>query len=382
MAERLIIVGASTRAAAQSAIRSGFRAWCIDQFGDQDLRDCAEHVEVVDNWPEGILDVVPRIPPGTLVVTGALENSPRILDQLRERLPFAGCNVDSMRALRDPISLQQILQQAGLDTLRVSLHQPDREPSIRWLRKPLQSAAGFNIRFNEAASAATSTSHDDIAELPRCYYQEFVEGESVSGLFLSSGEDCRLIGLTRQLIGLTEAGCSGFRYCGSIGPLTADDLSLLAVELAMQAGRALAEATGCRGLSGCDFIWNRDAETLRVCEVNPRYTASAEVLEPAEADSLMRLHVDACRDRLPESVPEVARSGKEYFGKLICFAKQPFQGSRLKSLLGEIRIADVPAKEVEIARGHPICTVLAEGPSESAVRSELFDAAAQIHRLA
>ena len=111
MSERIILVGASCRAAAESAARSGFRAWCIDQFGDEDLRECAEHVEVVSLWPDGILDVIPKIPPGTLIFAGALENAPQVLARLRDRLPFAGCDVDAMRALRDPLNLKSFVQQ-------------------------------------------------------------------------------------------------------------------------------------------------------------------------------------------------------------------------------------------------------------------------------
>mgnify|MGYP002639230413 FL=1 len=385
MAERLIIVGASTRAAAQSAVRGGFRAWCIDQFGDQDLRACAEHVEVVDDWPQGILSIIPQIPPGTLVITGALENAPSILARLRERLPFAGCDVDSMRALRDPHNLQQILGQAGLDALQVSLREPAvgrpaNEPSVRWLEKPLKSAAGFRIRFHEPASTDESTRPDDRNLPPRSYFQQFVEGDSISGLFLSSGEDCQLVGLTRQLIGLDEAGCSGFRYCGSIGPLAPGDLSPRAFELARRIGSTLAEATGCRGLFGCDFLWDSDDESLHVCEVNPRYSASAEVLEPAGRVPLMSLHLNACRGQLPDSVNEPAADA-EYHGKLICFAKRSFRANLLKSLPPEIRIADLPSEDSEIAVGHPVCTVLAKGDSESSARAALFKAAAEIHRL-
>jgi uncharacterized protein len=387
MTRRLIIVGASTRAAAQSAARSGFQPWCIDQFGDQDLRECAEHVEVVENWPDGILKVIPRIPPGTLVIGGALENSPRVLRRLCERLTFAGCDVDSMRALRDPVSLQQMLQQAGLNSLQVSLSGRPGEstdlPPSRWLKKPLKSAAGFHVRFHEPVQSETPVSQGG-ARLPGFYFQEFVEGEPISGLFLSSGDGCRLIGLTRQLTGLPEAGCSGFRYCGSVGPLTPVDLSPRTFELAGQTGTALADATGIRGLFGCDFLWNARAGTLHVCEVNPRYTASAEVFESSGTASLLGLHVGACRGKLPElrRTQPVTDGRARYSGKLICFAKRQFPAADLNQLSGKIQIADIPSADLEIPTGHPICTVLATGKSEAVVRSRLLDGASQIDQLA
>ena len=403
MSERLILVGASCRAAAESAVRSGFRAWCIDQFGDEDLRACAEHVEVVSRWPDGILDVISKIPPGTLVITGALENAPRILARLRERLPFAGCDVDAMRALRDPLNLQQILRQTGLSALKVALREPSSSSEIRWLRKPLRSAAGFHIRRFDSESEKPAGSSLG-KQPPRFYFQELAPGRSLSGLFLSTGETCQLLGLTEQLIGLREAGTDGFRYCGSIGPLTTREVSPRAFEIAAAIGQALVEATACRGLFGVDFIWNEQAERLSVCEVNPRYPASAEVIERATEAPLMRWHVAACQDSIseqvaarrkpsgPGAVPDVGPGGLrrsatsvgpdfhgELHGKLICFAKGDFPAAALERLRNTVSLADIPHADQVIPAGHPICTVLARGETAHSVREALFEAAARVY---
>ena len=402
MSERLILVGASCRAAAESAARSGFRAWCIDQFGDEDLRASAEHVEVISRWPEGILDVIPKIPPGTLVITGALENAPQVLARLRDRLPFAGCDVDAMRALRDPLNLQQMLRQARLSSLKVALREPASSSGIRWLKKPLRSAAGFHIRRFESEGRKPSGSSP--GSKPRFYFQEFALGRSLSGLFLSDGEGCQLRGLTEQLIGLSEAGADGFRYCGSIGPLTTHEISPRVFEIAEATGQALVEATGCRGLLGVDFIWNAPSERLSVCEVNPRYTASAEVIERATEAPLMRWHIDAIQDaakrvvaarRKPSGPSATSDVGPgclrfsspsfvhdfqgEPHGKLICFALDSFPAAALDRVRGDVSLADIPHGNQVIPKGHPICTVLARGETAHSVREALFEAAAQVY---
>ena len=89
--EPLIIVGASTRAAAQSAVASGYAPWCVDQFGDADLRECSAGVQVVSDWPDGVAAALADAPRAPLVYAGALENSPELLNQLAERFPLAGC---------------------------------------------------------------------------------------------------------------------------------------------------------------------------------------------------------------------------------------------------------------------------------------------------
>ena len=381
MTERLILIGASTRAAAQSAVRSGLSVCCLDQFGDQDLRECAGQVKVVENWPEGILDVLDQIPRGQLVITGALENSPQILTRLRDRFSFAGCSAEAIGMLRDPVRVQEILKQAGLHWLRVSLSGPpdlQTETSSRWLRKPLHSAAGFHVRFcrTDRPAAVRPAETGCSTQAAGFYYQEYVEGTAVSGLFLSDGAGCRLLGLTRQLIGLPQAGSSGFRYCGSIGPLSTDEIPERAFQLARRIGQTLVEATGCRGLFGCDFLWNTDTETLPVCEVNPRYVASAEVLENVCNVPLIQWHLDACRGQLPADI--IASEPTSLAGRLICFAKQPVQSADVTSLSAEICLADIPREGIEIPAGHPICTVLATGASESAVRSRLLAAAERV----
>ena len=403
MSERLILVGASCRAAAESAVRSGFRAWCIDQFGDEDLRACAEHVEVVSRWPDGILDVIPKIPPGTLVITGALENAPQVLARLRDRLPFAGCDVDAMRALRDPLNLQQILRQAGLSALKVALREPSSSSETHWLKKPLRSAAGFHIRrFDSEGENAPRLPLGK--RPPRFYFQEFAPGRSLSGLFLSDGENCQLIGLTEQLIGLREAGADAFRYCGSIGPLTIREVSPSVFESAEAIGQALVEATACRGLFGADLLWNEQSERLSVCEVNPRYPASAEVIERAAEAPLMSWHIAAFRGSISEQVAArrkpsgrsavpnarprgLRRSatsvGSEFLGephgKLICFALDDFPAAALHRVRGEVALADIPDGNQLIPAGHPICTVLARGETAHSVREALFAAASRVY---
>lgn len=374
MSERIILVGASCRAAAESAVRSGFRVWCIDQFGDEDLRACAEHVEVVSCWPDGILNVIPKIPPGTLVITGALENAPQILARLRDRLPFAGCDVDAMRALRDPLNLQQILRQAGLSTLKVALREPAPSLEIRWLKKPLRSAAGFHIRRFESGGREPAESSP--GSKPRFYFQEFASGRSLSGLFLSDRENSQLLGLTEQLIGMSEAGADAFRYCGSIGPLTTRELSPRVFETAEATGRALAEATGCRGLFGVDFLWHESSARLSVCEVNPRYTASAEVIERATKAPLMRWHIAACRGEVP-MIP--CTTAPFFHGKLICFAQNDIPAAALDRVRSEVSLADIPHEDQLIPAGHPVCTVLAQGETAVLAREALFEAASRVY---
>src|SRR5205807_1077251 len=81
--QSLIIVGASARAAAFSALRAGLRPWCIDLFADADLRArCpVTHLEP-DRYPYGLAELLPQAPPGPWMYTGGLENRPNLIRRL------------------------------------------------------------------------------------------------------------------------------------------------------------------------------------------------------------------------------------------------------------------------------------------------------------
>src|SRR5438128_59838 len=87
----LLIVGASVRAAAFSALRAGFHPWCIDLFADRDL--CCRvpcHRIARRNYPEAIESVLHDAPPGPWMYTGGLENYPTLVDEWSVHRPLLG----------------------------------------------------------------------------------------------------------------------------------------------------------------------------------------------------------------------------------------------------------------------------------------------------
>ena len=72
----LVIVGASARAAAQSALRAGYEPWCIDLFADRDLRAFASVQRCPwSDYPQGIHILLREAPKSApVLLTGAMEN--------------------------------------------------------------------------------------------------------------------------------------------------------------------------------------------------------------------------------------------------------------------------------------------------------------------
>src|SRR5206468_9397103 len=118
------------------------------------------------------------------------------------------------------------------------------------------------------------------------YFQKRIAGGSFSALFIASQGEASLIGVTRQLTGTPGLP---FAYRGSIGPVSISEGLKARLD---EMGRVLVSEFALVGLFGVDYIL-RDGEAWPV-EVNPRYTASVEVLELSLRRSLMAEHLRAC----------------------------------------------------------------------------------------
>lgn len=351
----LLILGASTRAAAASAVRAGFAPFCADRFGDEDLRRIASLI-AVDNDLHRTLDAVLRLPPTPWIYTGSLENDPKFIASVSERHPLLGNPGEVLRKVRDPFWLERTLRTRDLPALQVrSVRRLDAQAtSERWLLKPTRGGGGCRIAVWSGQALPTSE---------RFHFQEQQLGTPMSALFIARPDAAELIGVCEQLIGPTAGAPMEFGYAGSIGPIAVSDRTR---QLLQRLGDTLTREAQLRGLFGIDFILADDIPWL--VELNPRYTASVEVLERAFGRALLAEHAAACSDR---SVTVSARTTSNCIvGKQIVYATKDLTAPALDHLFDadghapeSPLIADIPASGSRIAAGWPICTVFAEAQS-------------------
>lgn len=368
--QTIVIVGASARAAAQSARRAGMTPWAADLFADLDLKCCCD-ARRVDNYPAGIFDALRHAPPGPWIYVGALENHADLIDRIAAERPLLGIQGTALRAVRDPFRLAAVLSSAGFLTPRISRIGADVARDGSWLVKPIASAGGFRIRhwLNDGQSSEPADNY---------YLQQFIGGDSVGAAYVGDGAAAQLLGVTSQIIESHPSESAPFRYCGSVGPMAISP----AIEQQFQRlGDLLAGEFKLRGLFGVDAILRGDD----VCplEVNPRYTASIEVLERACGFSAIEAHVAGCLGL--ESPPQTETIGgrlkaaPQQAGKRIVYAVEDCTVGRAFQSWAEEHInnqkwpsvADVPAYDTAIPAGRPICTVLAAGDSAAEVAAEL-----------
>jgi uncharacterized protein len=361
----VLIVGASVRAAAHSALRAGWQPTCGDLFADRDLAAvCDAHRIPIAEYPARIEALADRVAPAPWFYTGALENHSELVDRVAQRRTLWGNAGSVLRAARDPLAVSKVLRQAGLPCPEVRLDARGLPRDGGWLVKPLDSAGGRGIR-----PLGPGTSTPDRAS----YFQQRIEGTPLSAVMLGDGANSQLLGVTWQWVGRPGAE---FAYKGSVGPwpLSSAEQSRIA-----RLGRALASAFKLRGLFGIDLIL-KDGEPWPV-EINPRYTASIEVLELALGRSLLAEHGRVFDPGLPEP-PSSSKIAPEraprLVSKAVLFARKPcvFEDPAIVPLypadwFDTPRLADIPHSGERFEVGEPVLTVFARAGTIAACRARL-----------
>jgi predicted ATP-grasp superfamily ATP-dependent carboligase len=370
----LILLGASVRAAAFSASRAGFAPYGIDLFADRDLAGLGTAVKIA-RYPSGFLPALAAAPQATWIYSGGLENHPRLVDRLAGIRPLAGNPGRVLQWVRDPRQLMSAARDAGCDFPQTIFDAADtRIPGQIWLIKPRRSSGGTSIRFAPSAQALSP---------PRgTYLQQHIEGQAASAVFVAAAGAARLIGATHQILGRDVGLPLPFLYVGSTGPL---HLSNAESARLCYLGNLLAARFGLVGLFNIDFVQHEDR--LWIVEVNPRYSASMEIIERVHDVNLIDWHLRACESA--ELLSAASLSIQRHAGKIVVYARQ--RGIVPPSLDDLARqwnsdslwpgLADLPRVGETLHALQPVVTVLADGDSTQAVNDQLLHRTAAIEKL-
>jgi predicted ATP-grasp superfamily ATP-dependent carboligase len=368
----VLIAGVTSRAIAVSAARAGYRVTAVDAFGDLDLRAVAE-VITLGSTPGARFDPLAaaiageRVPAGLAAYTSNLENHPKAVERLARGRRLLGNPPAVLIQVRNPVVLSSLLRRRGFATPATRATPPINPGVARWLLKPRKSGGGHRVEpWRHERSVPRSS-----------YLQERIAGIPGSVIFAANGDGAVVLGLSRQLVGDSRFGAQGFRYCGSlIGSHSAPvfprqgEILQTAAALAVEVTREF----GLVGLNGIDFIARKGVPYP--IEVNPRYSASMELLERIHGLSLFEIHVRACRGTLPSELE--IHPGIE--GKAIVFARRDVILGNTGAWIGRQSLADVPHPGERIPYGRPICTVFARGSNQATCLRRLVREARVVYR--
>jgi predicted ATP-grasp superfamily ATP-dependent carboligase len=374
---RILVLGVSTRALVESAVRGGHDVVAVDFFGDRDQARAAESYALqrdlgLPPTAEGLAEAAGRMDAEAVVYGSNLENHPAVVAELAGRHRLLGNPAEVLREVRDWALLRSCCREAGIaHPVTLLPGEEGRAGQGRWLRKRLRSGGGHGI------AAWDGRALDDAHLL-----QTEVDGRAASVAFVADGRRSRIFGLTEQLLGRSALGGSGFSWCGNVLPLelpAADAASVWAQIDHMVT--SLTRRFGLTGVNGLDLVIGRDpagAARPYLIEVNPRFSGSMELAERAFGVNVFTLHLEGLAGRLPRAL-SADRSPDGYVGKGIVYARRPIVAPNTEEWL--VRgFRDVPSSGQPIAAGHPVCTVLARGRDRQACLAGLFSAAAAVYR--
>ena len=412
----LLIAGVSTRAAARSAARAGFAVTAIDAFGDLDQHPSVKVLSLAHNFTARAAALAAQtVECDAVVYLSNFENHPKAITTLAEGRVLWGNSAATVRRVRDPLLLAEALRRRGVAVPQVRLKpdttyvdkpdttyvdKPDAtyvvgsgfsrtvsgvvsgfpglsegegsriEPN--WLLKPLASGGGQRIRLWDGATS-----------VPRgCYLQEFVDGPSGSLVFVAAGGRAAPFGISRQLVGEQAFGAEGYQYCGSILAAAGDpqfphDEAL--VDAASALARAVADEFGLVGVNGIDFV-ARDGIPYTI-EVNPRWSASMELVEDAYGLSVFEAHASACATGILPAFDLVhARRDRGAVGKAVIYARGDVTVGETRTWLTKHEnIRDIPLPGSCIPSGRPVCTIFADGRDALTCHDALVQSASRVY---
>ncbi len=366
---KILLVGISVRAMAESAVRSGYPVVALDAFGDQDLRALADthslhHDFHSDYSPKALYEASRTLAFDAVAYTSNFENHPQILKQFKTGHRIIGNSPQVAKSVRHWPALFARLKQAGFSVPETIFTVDSREMDNQrqWLMKPFLSGGGHGIEFAGPGKPCA----------PGFMLQEYIPGKPCSASFVANGRKCFVLGITEQLIGLDQFASREFRYCGNILPLpeVLDPKKGASIfEQVHSLAEFLTQAYGLTGVNGVDFILNEDRVYLT--EVNPRYSASMELMEWAYGLPVFNLHTQAVLDgRLPDLNLDTLLKNKESFGKAILFAERDATAPDTQCWQAR-GIRDIPASGEKLHRGGPICTILSRNSTYNETLADL-----------
>ena len=433
---RILVAAASGRALAASSLRARRPVSVIDLFADRDTvaicenssrhllpnqapnfaLQCSSMDEIFDRGEQLLSDsdFQDKFGPVTILIGGGLENYFRNHQTSHKLMQQPGVLVFFETARW--VHVNEFCRANSIRYPSITRQLNTNQATQRWLIKTDFSSGGFGVQF---AQPNTSLKTDQ-------YFQRYIEGQSISACYVaapgSGGEEKLIV----EMLGICEPVISSvanshdrssdqpfpFRYAGSIGPVYPSCLAEPILAEFKRIGVLVANRFGSAGIFGIDFVLEQDK--LWLLEINPRITASAELIEHAARQtmqdfSIVKLHLEARSGDIDQNSASLRGCQKAIELRSSIFAKQivyrHHQSSNslrvtqshldaLASHFGdcegvpefgtvaeEASITDVPSPGTDIVAGQPILTVHVCGGTKADAGQRLAQASDVLEKI-
>jgi len=327
----------------------------VDYFGDWDLQRSCENYSLRRDAGclysvRRLLEACRRFQWEAVVYTANLENYPDAVSRVAAAGHLLGNSPTTLAEARNPQRFLDCLRRAGVPVPRTVPSSRAGSLAGAILEKPRRGGGGQGIAVVSLRARRRRGT----------YLQEYVPGLPCGVAFVADGRRATLLGVSQQLIGDAAFGARGFQYCGSLlgrdlpGLFSFDRLLSRLEEIVNH----LTSTFHLVGVNGMDFILNEGE--IYPLELNPRYTASMELVEMAYGLNIFLIHLAACHGTLPPF--DLRNAPDAYCGKAILFAERAAIAPATEGWW-ERGIRDIPFPGERIRAGSPICTLLVSGSS-------------------
>jgi predicted ATP-grasp superfamily ATP-dependent carboligase len=356
----IVLVGASVRAAAESARRAGFAPIAIDQYGDRETIAASDRwhplceVRRVGTAPGLGNGLPPEVP---VAIVGGLDGGFSWLKVDRSR--FWGADPELFDQTDGPEFLSELADLAAVAFPETRVQADTRSQGIArqgWLIKQRSSCGGLGVRYDRVWKGRDLSGEGNQPIPTDAYLQKMVPGSACGASFVADGRRAHLLGVCRLL--KKRIGQLPFVFAGAIGPI---GLEPSIQEKLVRLGDAFVAMSGLVGLLNVDVVIDHGEVSL--LEVNPRWSASMEIVERSWSEA----SGEDCSmfDRITDWVRrlDLGRDDLKPFLKRIVFACKDQLVSSSDFDAGEATGCwiwkDVPNQETLIKRHEPAATMIA-----------------------
>jgi len=345
---KILVIAKSGRMLAQFLRDAGIEVVVIDCFADLDTRELAgDFIQVSSLALENIINPVKTLQSrhqlNYVIYGSGFERYCASVRFLESCLTVLGNDSVTFCALQDKIRFFKQLEILGIDYPEVSFFAP---PDLSgWLTKPLQGEGGVGVSRYSSGQGA----------LKQVYWQRYIDGESLSVLFVADKDKVSIVGFQRQLM---RNGVSEQEFVFS-GVISETDLPIDCCNLMIDWVTKLATSYQLKGLNSLDFVFR--GQQCYVLEINARPTASLQLYDA----TVIIAHLTACLGKL-DGITYHSAFVRAY---KIVFAKSGLQIGRRMDWPDWAM--DRSSAESIIGKDDPICSIIARGKSVQQVMDKL-----------
>jgi len=283
----------SARPFVVAAAKSGYTVIAIDAFADRQTIEAAKKTVVVGFDAQGfvadeLLKAIAQLDLSDClgcIYGSGFEAQPDLLRKIAEVVSVIGNTSNTLTAIKQGAQFFAALRRLNIAHPAVFEVLPERDGSNRsvvYLKKFAAGSGGAHIKLMCGDDANLTNKK----LLNNEYYQQQLNGQSVSLLFLADRHKIEVVGFNEQW--LNPCADMPFRYGGAVSHVV---LSSSVQQQLIEAAEKLTVAFGLLGLNSLDAIVQDNK--VYVLEVNPRLSATVDLYDNS-AISLIDRHVQVC----------------------------------------------------------------------------------------